>query len=72
VRLHACFLSRDCRRFGVVWRVHLDTPWGHFGMALVPGSGFVDRHDPPGEKVCTTWWHWQAWLNRERPEGDSG
>ncbi len=72
MRLHACFLRRDCRRFGVVLRVHFDTPWGYLGIALVPGSGSIHRHDPPGEKVCATWWHWQPWVNRERSEGDSG
>jgi hypothetical protein len=56
----------------MVWRVHLDTPWGFVGIALVPGSGFVHRHAPPGEPVCATWWHWQTWVNREPLGGGSG
>lgn len=43
--LHVCALDGQCRRYaGWTWRLHINTRWGHFGLALWPGDRFVDRY----------------------------
>lgn len=43
--LHLCVLDRECRYYaGWVWRLHINTPWWHLGLALRPKDRFADRY----------------------------
>lgn len=41
--IHFCPLDPDCRAVGAPWRLHVSTPWFHWGLALRPGDRFAHR-----------------------------
>lgn len=44
--VHMCVLDRTCRRHaGWVWRLQVNTPWWHLGIALAPASRYVGKGD---------------------------
>lgn len=39
--IHCCALDQECRLYhGWLWRVHINSPWWHFGVALRPKDKF--------------------------------
>lgn len=58
--LHICLLDAGCRRYaGIMLRVHLNTPWWHFGVALRPKDKFANIGDG-GDWISKTRWPKQA------------
>lgn len=45
--IHFCPLDRQCRQYGALARLSLNTPWWYAGVALTPGSryAYLDRRD---------------------------
>jgi hypothetical protein len=42
--VHSCLLDSECRRVaGPTWRIDLNSPWWHLGIALRPGDRFVTK-----------------------------
>jgi hypothetical protein len=40
--VHVCALDAECRLYaGSTWRLHVNTPWWHVGIALRPADRFV-------------------------------
>jgi hypothetical protein len=61
--LHFCPLDREDARLiaplTMPWRVHLNTPWFHFAVALRPGDRFVRLRSGGG--YAADWTDFRKW-----------
>lgn len=58
--LHFCPLDKECRRTipgGPPWRIVLNTPWGHLGIALTPDNRYSRLADDGSFR--STWIHFR-------------
>lgn len=40
--IHCCGLDKYCRDYaGRLWRLHVNSPWWHLGIALTPGTRYA-------------------------------
>lgn len=70
--VHVCLLDKHCRENTAlldskpVNRVHLNTPWFHFGVALVKHSQFAGRIDEAGRiNAKGRWFDFRRYPNRQ-------
>jgi hypothetical protein len=58
--LHCCALNSKCRGdIGWCWRLGLNTPWWHLGLALRPADRYVRVITSDPLKVKTDWTYLQ-------------
>lgn len=54
--LHCCALDKECRQYtGWMWRLHLNTPWGHLGIALRTKDKYARMSTLFGPAERTEW-----------------
>ena len=54
MRIHACFLDKDCRRWGAPKRLHIFTKRWNIGIAFTPGDRFAHRPDKRSQWVSVS------------------
>jgi hypothetical protein len=60
--LHSCVLDSGCRGdIGWCWRLDVNTPWWHLGIALRPKDRYVRMTRREPFTYALSWVYFQRW-----------